>query len=85
MVCEQKYIEQPMSLMESALRRRGRYAYSYSDTAKLEAMAAHIQNRLTITFRQHRNMTKRLVYTRQALRYSVSPNPVLLEALAPAA
>jgi hypothetical protein len=46
--------------------------------AKLEKMAAHIQNWQTVTFRRRGKTVKRLVYTRVVLWYTVSRKPFLL-------
>jgi hypothetical protein len=46
--------------------------------AKLEKMAAHIQNWETATFRQRGKTIKRQVYTRVVLWYKVSRKPILL-------
>lgn len=59
-------------------KQRGRPRKRGKKLAKLETMAAHIQNWQTVTFRQRGKTVKRLVYTRQVLWYSVSHNPVLL-------
>jgi hypothetical protein len=59
-------------------KQRGRPRKRGKKLAKLEKMAAHIQNWQTITFRQRDKTVKRLVYIRQVLWYSVSRNPVLL-------
>jgi len=59
-------------------KQRGRPRKRGKKLAKLERMAAHIQNWQSITFRQRGKMVKRLVYTRVVLWYSVSRKPVLL-------
>jgi hypothetical protein len=46
--------------------------------AKLEKMAAHIQNWTKVTFRQRSKMVERLVYTRVVLWPSVTKRPILL-------
>jgi SRSO17 transposase len=57
---------------------RGRPRTKGRKLAKLEKMAAHIQNWETITFRQRGKTIKRLVYTRVVLWYKVSRKPILL-------
>jgi hypothetical protein len=57
---------------------RGRPRTKGRKLAKLEKMAAHIQNWETITFRQRSKTIKRQVYTRVALWYTVSRKPILL-------
>lgn len=59
-------------------KQRGRPRKRGKKLAKLEKMAAHIQNWQTITFRQRGKTAKRLVYTRVVLWYTVSHSPVLL-------
>jgi hypothetical protein len=59
-------------------KQRGRPRKRGKKLAKLEKMAAHIQNWQMITFRQRGKTVKRLVYTRQVLWYAVSRKPVLL-------
>jgi len=57
---------------------RGRPRTKGKKLAKLEKMAAHIQNWQTVTFRQRGKTVKRLVYTRVVLWYKVSRKPILL-------
>ena len=57
---------------------RGRPRTRGRKLAKLEKMAAHIQNWKTVTFRQRGETVKRLVYTRAVLWYKVSGKAVLL-------
>jgi hypothetical protein len=59
-------------------KRRGRPRTRGKKLAKLEKMAAHIQNWQTVTFRQRSKTVKRLVYTRVVLWYAVSRKPILL-------
>jgi hypothetical protein len=59
-------------------KRRGRPRTKGRKLAKLEKMAAHIQNWQTVTFRQRGKTVKRLVYTRAVLWYTVSRKPVQL-------
>jgi hypothetical protein len=59
-------------------KRRGRPCTKGRKLAKLEKMAAHIQNWQTVTFRQRSKTIKRLVYTRVVLWYAVSRKPILL-------
>jgi hypothetical protein len=59
-------------------KRRGRPRTRGKRLAKLEKMAAHIQNWRTVTFRQRGKTVKRLVYTRVVLWYTVSRKPILL-------
>ena len=59
-------------------KQRGRPRKRGKNLAKLEKMAAHIQNWQTITFRQRGKMVKRQVYTRVVLWYTVSHSPVRL-------
>ncbi len=59
-------------------KQRGRPRKRGKKLAKLEKMAAHIQNWQTVTFRQRGRTTERLVYTRVVLWYKVSHIPVLL-------
>jgi hypothetical protein len=59
-------------------KRRGRPRTRGKKLAKLQKMAAHIQNWQTVTFRQRGKTVKRLVYTRVVLWYAVSRKPVLL-------
>lgn len=59
-------------------KQRGRPRKRGKKLAKLEKMAAHIQNWQTISFRQRGKIIKRLVCTRQVLWYNVSHSPVLL-------
>ena len=59
-------------------KQHGRPRKRGKKLAKLEKMAAHIQNWKTVTFRQRGKMVKRLVYTRVVLWYTVSRNPILL-------
>jgi SRSO17 transposase len=57
---------------------RGRPRTKGRKLAKLEKMAAHIQNWETVTFRQRSKTIKRMVYTRVVLWYTVSRKPILL-------
>lgn len=57
---------------------RGRPRTRGRKLAKLEKMAAHIQNWEKVTFRQRGKTIKRLVYTRVVLWYAVSRKPILL-------
>jgi hypothetical protein len=57
---------------------RGRPRTKGKRLAKLEKMAAHIQNWQMVTFRQRGKLVNRLVYTRVALWYTVSRNPIRL-------
>lgn len=57
---------------------RGRPRTKGKRLAKLEKMAAHIQNWETVAFRQRGKTIKRLVYTRTVLWYKVSRKPILL-------
>jgi len=57
---------------------RGRPRTKGRKLAKLEKMAAHIQNWETITFRQRSKTIKRQVFTRVVLWYTVSRKPILL-------
>jgi len=59
-------------------KRRGRPRTRGKKLAKLEKMAAHIQNWRTVAFRQRGKTVKRLVYTRIVLWYTVSRKPTLL-------
>lgn len=59
-------------------KQRGRPRKRGKKLAKLEKMAAHIQNWQTVTFRQRGKTVKRLVYTRVVLWYAVSRKPILL-------
>jgi len=59
-------------------KKRGRPRTRGKKLAKLEKMAAHIQNWQTVTFRQRGKTVKRLVYTRVVLWYAVSRKPILL-------
>ena len=59
-------------------KRRGRPRTRGKKLAKLEKMAAHIQNWQMVTFRQRGKTAKRLVYTRVVLWYAVSRKPILL-------
>jgi hypothetical protein len=59
-------------------KQRGRPRKRGKKLAKLEKMAAHIQNWRTVTFRQRGKTVKRLVYTRVVLWYAVSRQPILL-------
>ena len=61
-----------------AKKQRGRPRTRGKKLAKLQKMAAHIQNWQTITFRQRGKTVKRLVYTRVVLWYAVSRKPILL-------
>ena len=57
---------------------RGRPRTKGKKLARLEMMAAHIQNWETVTFRQRSKTIKRMVYTRVVLWYKVSRKPILL-------
>ena len=57
---------------------RGRPRTKGKKLAKLEKMAAHIQNWEKVTFRQRGKTIERLVYTRTVLWYKVSRKPILL-------
>ena len=59
-------------------KKRGRPRKRGKKLAKLEKMAAHIQNWQTVTFRQRGKTVKRLVYTRVVLWYTVSRKPIML-------
>jgi hypothetical protein len=59
-------------------KRRGRPRTRGKKLAKLEKMAAHVQNWQTVTFRRRGETVKRLVYTRVVLWYAVSRKPILL-------
>jgi hypothetical protein len=59
-------------------KRRGRPRIKGKKLAKLERMAAHIQNFQTVTFCQRGKTVTRLVYTRVVLWYTVSRKPILL-------
>jgi len=59
-------------------KRRGRPRTRGKKLAKLEKMAAHIQNFQMVTFRQRGKLVKRLVYTRIVLWYTVTRKPILL-------
>jgi hypothetical protein len=59
-------------------KTRGRPRTKGKKLAKLEKMAAHIQNWQTVTFRQRGKKATRLVYLRVVLWYTVSRRPVLL-------
>jgi len=59
-------------------KRRGRPRTRGKKLAKLEKMAAHIQNWQTVTFRRRGKTVNRLVYTRVVLWYTVSRKPILL-------
>lgn len=59
-------------------KQRGRPRKRGKKLAKLEKMAAHIQNWKTVTFRQRGKTVKRLVYTRVVLWYTVSHDPIML-------
>jgi len=59
-------------------KQRGRPRKRGKKLAKLEKMAAHIQNWQMVTFRQRGKPVKRLVYTRVVLWYAVSRKPILL-------
>lgn len=59
-------------------KQRGRPRKRGKKLAKLEKMAAHIQNWKTVTIRQRGKLVKRQVYTRVVLWYSVSRKPILL-------
>jgi hypothetical protein len=58
--------------------KRGRPRKKGKKLAKLEKMAAHLQNWQTVTFRQRGKTVKRMVYTRVVLWYAVSRKPILL-------
>ena len=59
-------------------KRRGRPRTKGKKLAKLEKMAAHIQNWKMTEYRQRGTMVKRLVYTRNVLWPSVTKNPIKL-------
>jgi len=59
-------------------KKRGRPRKRGKKLAKLEKMAANIQNWQTVTFRQRGKTVKRLVYTHVVLWYAVSRKPILL-------
>jgi len=59
-------------------KQRGRPRKRGKKLAKLEKMAAHIQNWQMVTFRQRGKTVKRLVYTRVVLWYAVSRKPIRL-------
>jgi len=59
-------------------KRRGRPRTRGKKPAKLEKMAAHIQNWQMVTFCQRGKTVKRLVYTRVILWYAVTRKPILL-------
>lgn len=59
-------------------KRRGRPRKRGKKLAKLQKMAAHVQNWRTVTFRRRGETVKRLVYTRVVLWYAVSRKPILL-------
>jgi hypothetical protein len=59
-------------------KRRGRPRTRGKKLAKLEKMAAHIQNWQMVTFRRRGKTAKRLIYTRVVLWYTVSRKPILL-------
>jgi hypothetical protein len=59
-------------------KQRGRPRQRGKKLAKLEKMAAHIQNWQTVTFCQRGKTVKRLVYTRIVLWYTVTRTPILL-------
>ncbi len=59
-------------------RRRGRPATKGKKLAKLEKMAAHLQNWELIEVRQRTKTVKRLVYTRVVLWPKVTKNPIKL-------
>jgi hypothetical protein len=59
-------------------KQRGRPRTRGKKLAKLQKMAAHVQNWQTVTFRQRGKTVKRLVYTRVVLWYAVSRKPILL-------
>lgn len=59
-------------------RQRGRPATKGKKLAKLERMAAHIQNWERIEVRQRSKTVKRLVYTRVVLWPKVTKNPIKL-------
>jgi hypothetical protein len=59
-------------------KRRGRPRNRGKKLAKLEKMAAHIQDWQTVTFRRRGEIVKRLLYTRVVLWYTVSRKPILL-------
>jgi hypothetical protein len=57
---------------------RGRPRTKGKKLAKLEKMAAHVQNWQRVTFRQRGQTVQRLVYTRVVLWYAVSRKPIRL-------
>ena len=59
-------------------KQRGRPRKRGAKLAKLEKMAAHIQNWQTVTYCQRGKIVKRQVYTRVVLWYTVSRQPILL-------
>ena len=59
-------------------KRRGRPRQRGKKLAKLEKMAAHIQNWRQVTFCQRGEIVKRRVYTRIVLWYTVTRTPILL-------
>jgi hypothetical protein len=59
-------------------KRRGRPRTKGKKLAKLEKMAAHIQNWTEVEYCQRGTTVKRLVYCRQVLWPSVTKNPILL-------
>lgn len=60
------------------VRRRGRPRTKGKKLAKLEKMAAHIQNWTTVKYRQRGTMVERLVYTRTVLWPTVTKKPIQL-------
>jgi len=59
-------------------KQRGRPRKRGKKLAKLEKMAAHLQNWRTVEYSQRGKIVKRLVYTRIVLWYTVSRKPILL-------
>ena len=59
-------------------RRRGRPRTKGKKLAKLEKMAAHLQNWRTVKYRRRGKIVKGLVYTRIVLWYTVTREPILL-------
>ena len=60
------------------IRKRGRPRTKGRKLAKLEKMAAHVQNWQMVAFPQRSRIATRLVYTRVVLWYTVSRKPILL-------
>ena len=59
-------------------KQRGRPRQRGPKMAKLETMAAHIQNWETVKIRQRSKIVKRQVFTRVVLWYAVRRKPILL-------